>query len=154
MHEPTRCLSSSFRAVMSARDRKVVRAIPRVVVAEDDDEMRRLVVEALEKDGYDVEEARDGGRLLVRAAAYYTHRAKVADVDLIVSDIRMPICSGLQILEGLREAHWHVPVILMTAFGDDATRARAEKLGAVLFDKPFDMDDLRTAVRSLAPIEE
>ncbi len=153
MFEPSGRVSSSFKAVSSARANKIVRWPPRVVVAEDDDEMRRLVVEALLKDGYEVEEARDGGRLLVRAAAYYTRRAKVADVDLIVSDVRMPICSGLQILQGLREANWHIPVILMTAFGDDATRARAEGLGAILFDKPFDMDDLRTAVRSLAPID-
>ncbi len=153
MEEPARHVSSSFDAVISARGNKAVHSPPRVVVAEDDDEMRRLVVEALRKDGYEVEEARDGGRLLVRAAAYYTHRAAVADVDLIVSDIRMPICSGLQILQGLREAHWHIPVILMTAFGDDATRARAEKLGAILFDKPFDIDDLRTAVQSLVPID-
>ena len=153
MEEPAHHVSPSFEAVISARGNKAVHSPPRVVVAEDDDEMRRLVVEALRKDGYEVEEARDGGRLLVRAAAYYTHRAQVADVDLIVSDIRMPICSGLQILQGLREAHWHIPVILMTAFGDDATRARAEKLGAILFDKPFDLDDLRTAVQSLVPID-
>ena len=63
----------------------------------------------------------------------------------------MPICTGLQILEALRQAHWHTPVILMTAFGDEATRKRAESLLAVLFDKPFDMDDLRTAVAHLLP---
>jgi len=40
-------------------------------------------------------------------------------------------------------------VILMTAFGDDATRAHAARLGALLFDKPFDLDDLRTAAMSL-----
>jgi DNA-binding response OmpR family regulator len=146
-------VSSSFNAVVAAREQRVMHSPPRVVVAEDDDEMRRLVVEALCKDGYDVEEARDGGRLLVRAAAHYAHRPKVPDVDLIVSDVRMPICSGLQILQGLREGHWDIPVILMTAFGDDDTRARAEKLGAILFDKPFDIDDLRTAVRTLVPID-
>ncbi len=41
---------------------------PRILVAEDDPEMRRLVVEALREDGYDVLEARDGGRLLVELA--------------------------------------------------------------------------------------
>jgi DNA-binding response OmpR family regulator len=152
MSDPPRRASSSFMAVSAAREQSVVRSPPRVLVAEDDDEMRRLVVEALAKDGYEVEEARDGGRLLVRAAGRYADRAKLGELDLIVSDIRMPICSGLQILQSLRESHWRIPVILMTAFGDDATRARAEKLGAILFDKPFDMDDLRTAVRALVPI--
>ena len=39
----------------------------------------------------------------------------------------------------------------MTAFGDEATRRRAASLTAVLFDKPFDLDDLRAAVASLLP---
>jgi DNA-binding response OmpR family regulator len=73
------------------------------------------------------------------------------DVDLIVSDIHMPTCSGLQILRGLRDAQWSVPVILMTAFGDDDTRAEAELLGAILFDKPFSIGDRRAALSRLVP---
>ncbi len=118
---------------------------PRVLVAEDDAEMRRLVVEALLRDGYEVVEARDGGRLLVELAHELAGPAQPDAVDLLVTDVRMPICSGLQILEQLRAAHWLTPVILMTAFGDVATRNHGLALGAVVFDKPFDMDDLRTA---------
>jgi DNA-binding response OmpR family regulator len=122
---------------------------PRVLVAEDDDEMRRLVVEALRKDGYDVVAVNDGGRLLVALAHGFVDREGADLADLVVSDVRMPVCTGMQILEQLRAAHWHVPVILMTAFGDAATREHARTLGALLFDKPFDLDDLRTAVASL-----
>jgi DNA-binding response OmpR family regulator len=49
-------------------------------------------------------------------------------------------------LEGLRRARSTMPVILMTAFGDTAVREAVEGQGGVLFDKPFDIDDLRTAV--------
>jgi DNA-binding response OmpR family regulator len=122
---------------------------PRVLVADDDAEMRRLVGDSLRKDGYDIVEETDGGRLLVRIAAIYTFEGTVDPVDLIVSDIRMPVCTGLDILKGLRDAHWLTPVILMTAFGDDDVRARATRLGAVLFDKPFQMADLRSKVREL-----
>ena len=122
---------------------------PRVLVAEDDVEMRRLVADALRKDGYDLVEETDGGRLLVRVAAIYNFQRTADPFDLIVSDIRMPVCSGLDILKGLRDAHWHTPVILMTAFGDDETRARAERLGTHLFDKPFTMQALRAKVREL-----
>src|SRR4051812_48190343 len=97
----------------------------RIVVAEDDPEMLRLIVETLRADGHDVEQTTDGGRLLVRLA-----RCSVDKVDLVVSDIRMPTCSGLQILEAIRAAGRSVPVILMTAFGDDETRACVERLGA------------------------
>ena len=61
----------------------------------------------------------------------------------------MPVSTGLQILEALRRGQWHTPVILMTAFGDDATRRQAEHLSAILFDKPFDLDDLRATALHL-----
>jgi DNA-binding response OmpR family regulator len=121
----------------------------RVLVAEDDPEMRRLVADALRKDGYEIVEEPDGGRLLVRIAAIYSFDRTSDPFDLIVSDVRMPVCSGLDILQGLRDAHWKTPVVLMTAFGDDETRARASKLGASLFDKPFTMQALRAKVREL-----
>jgi len=115
--------------------------------------MRSLVADALRADGHEVVELADGGRLLVDIAARLKKGDGDDSLDLIVSDIRMPICTGLQILTALRDAHWHTPVILMTAFGDDATRRHAESLSAILFDKPFDLDDLRTAVANLLPRE-
>jgi DNA-binding response OmpR family regulator len=122
---------------------------PRVLVAEDDEAMRGVVVDTLRKDGYVVSEAPDGGKLLVTLARGYAQVEGADLIDLLVSDVRMPVCTGLQILEQLRAARWPVPVILMTAFGDEATRKRARLFGALLFDKPFDMDDLRTAVAYL-----
>jgi DNA-binding response OmpR family regulator len=124
-------------------------AAPRILLAEDDTEMRSLVGSALRLDGYDVVEASDGGRMLVHLASAYGGGEPRATYDLLISDIRMPVCSGLQILESLRLAHWKTPAILMTAFGDDKTRSRALDLGAILFAKPFDVDDLRTAVMHL-----
>jgi CheY-like chemotaxis protein len=122
----------------------------RVLVAEDDREMRRLVVEALRKDGHEVTEATDGGRLLVRLAEVFDHDPSLAGVDLIVSDIRMPVCNGLDLVERMFEARWRVPCILMTAFGDDEIRRRAEAVGAILLDKPLSLEELRQAVARLA----
>jgi two-component system response regulator AtoC len=121
----------------------------RILVAEDDVEMRRLVAGALRDDGHDVVELADGGKLLAEITVGAKARAEENAVDLVISDIRMPISTGLQILEALRRARWRTPVILMTAFGDDATRRHAENLSAVLFDKPFDLDDLRATVEHL-----
>lgn len=122
---------------------------PRVLVAEDDADMRRLVREALLQDGYEVIAVSDGGRLLVTLAHEFVDDDGAELPDLLVSDVRMPVCTGIQILEQLRGARCRIPVILMTAFGDTATRDHARTLGALLFDKPFDLDDLRTAVASL-----
>jgi CheY-like chemotaxis protein len=122
----------------------------RVLVAEDDREMRRLVVESLRKDGHDVTEATDGGRLLVRLAEVFDRDPAMAAVDIIVSDVRMPICSGLDLIERMFEARWRIPCILMTAFGDDDIRRRAGAVGALLLDKPLSLEELREAVRRLA----
>lgn len=67
----------------------------------------------------------------------------------IVSDIRMPVCSGMQLLEQLRALCYRIPFILITAFGDSESREHARQLGALLFDKPFDIDDLGRAVERL-----
>jgi len=122
----------------------------RVIVAEDDPEMRRLVVEALRKDGHHVTEAADGGRLLVQIAEAFDLDPSLSLVDVIVSDVRMPVCNGIELFERLADARWRVPMILMTAFGDEDTRKRADRLGAVLFDKPLSLDALRAAVKRLA----
>jgi DNA-binding response OmpR family regulator len=116
----------------------------RIVVAEDDDEMRALVVSALRRDGWEVIEAQDGAHL--RLALDPLFRDENAPIDLVVSDIRMPGFSGLEVLQALRRSRRTIPVIMMTGFGDDRVRERVEHLGAFLFDKPFEVDDLRTAI--------
>lgn len=117
---------------------------PRVLLAEDDPEMRWLVAHALRRDGYDVVEARDGDELY-REITTRILRHGDPNVDLIVTDVRMPGQSGLEIVELLRAVAVRVPLIVMTAFGDDEVRERAGAVGAVLLDKPFDLADLRAA---------
>lgn len=123
----------------------------RVVIAEDDAEMRALLVVGLEREGYEVLEARDGVQLLL-CLEQICMRAPGAPIpDLIVSDIRMPGHTGLELLQAMRDADIRLPVVLITAFSDGATRERAERAGAVLIDKPLDLDDLRRVVREMMP---
>ena len=121
----------------------------RIVVAEDDFEMRRLVADCLRKEGYEVHEVADGGELLLRIEDSFFMRRSPVPVDLFVTDIRMPVYTGLEIVTGLREAGLDMPVIIMTAFGNPETRERAEALGAAMLDKPFKMEQLRALVRRL-----
>jgi DNA-binding response OmpR family regulator len=116
----------------------------RIFVAEDDDEMRRLLCDAFEYDGYDVIDLANGRDLfnLLRRALELGRGP-----DIVVSDIRMPEMTGLEILKRIREQDAKMPIILITAFGDEETINEASNLGATaLFDKPFDIDDLRIAV--------
>jgi DNA-binding response OmpR family regulator len=121
----------------------------RILVAEDDGEMRRLVTTALRHQGYEVVEESDGGRLLLRVAAMHATDDTTDIFDLIVTDNRMPVCNGLSIVHVLRAAKLNTPVVVITAFGDDETRARVRTLGAVLLDKPFKIVALISLVEQL-----
>ena len=118
-----------------------------ILVADDDFEMVSLVAAALERDGHHVEVAGDGAELLERLADAYLGGDSMR-FDLIVTDHRMPRVAGMDVLRGLGLSGHTPPVILMTAFGGAEMRELAKKWGAVaVFDKPFEMDDLRTAVQ-------
>ena len=121
----------------------------RVLVAEDDAEMRRLVADSLRADGYHVTELADGAQLLVRIARQYRVADPEPAVDLIVSDLRMPVMTGLAILKGLRDAKCAIPVIVMSAFADEATCRDVTKHGAVFVEKPFKMAALRATARRM-----
>lgn len=123
-----------------------------VLLAEDDQAFRRLVASVLEADGYEVVEAADGVALLAGIETALTIRRERAESFLIVADVRMPGLSGLDVLAILRCANRATPVILITAFGDEATHAEGRELGAAaVFDKPFDLDELRATVLETIP---
>jgi two-component system response regulator (stage 0 sporulation protein F) len=121
----------------------------RVVLAEDDPEMRRLVADCLRRAGYDVTEVSNGGALLRRLEASLLHGEETQTVDLIVTDARMPLCSGLEVVGALRDAGVHVPVIVMTAFGSLETHKSAQALGAAMLEKTFQLEQLLTVVGQL-----
>ncbi len=114
----------------------------RALVAEDDANMRALVADLLRKEGLEVEEVPDGQRLSTRLA-------QGAPIDLVVSDVRMPFMSGLDVLQMVHLSPRPTPVLLMTAFGEPGLSARVEALGGRLLDKPFTPRALRQSVREL-----
>lgn len=126
--------------------------ISNVLVAEDDDDLRALVVSALRQDGHQLIAVRDGVELLDYIASTLIFDEGAAYPDLIITDVRMPGFSGMSVLAGLRDQKWTTPIVVMTAYSDAKMRSDAERLGAsAFFSKPFDLDDLRTAVVNLVP---
>jgi CheY-like chemotaxis protein len=124
---------------------------PRVLIAEDDNEMRQLLVKVVRADGYAAVECRDGIDLFGHLEAFVGRQADL-DFDAIISDILMPGPTGLEILEALHDRTGFPPVILITAFGDKGTHARAEKAGAAaVLDKPFGIEELLAKLREIAP---
>ncbi len=116
-----------------------------VLVVDDDDDNRELVACLLRCDGYDVLEAHDGQEAL---DLMLTSEKTPA---MIVSDVRMPHVTGLELLQHLRQEGYAIPLVFMTGQGTREFRIQAEGLGATaVFQKPVDVDDLRTAVLNLA----
>jgi DNA-binding response OmpR family regulator len=120
---------------------------PRVLVAEDDASMREFVGHVLRKEALEVEELPDGERLLVRLIEAFMPRHR--GVDLVVSDVHMPFCSGLDILKKVRLSRYPTPVLLMTAVGEQGLAARVRELGGRLLEKPFTSHALLQVVREL-----
>jgi len=119
----------------------------RVLVADDDDDIRALLVAALQADGYIVMEARDGRDAIDRIAPSMLFDENLPAPDAIITDIRMPGISGSTLLAGLRANGWATPIIVITAYDIDQVRPELEELGAdAVFGKPFDVDDVRTAL--------
>jgi CheY-like chemotaxis protein len=76
---------------------------------------------------------------------------EAADVILILSDINMPGMTGLELLGRMKQVRPDLPVIMITAYGDDATREKAMTLGADEFvTKPIDFAVLKERMRALA----
>ena len=120
----------------------------RILIAEDDREMRRLMADSLREDGYEIHEVEDGAELMVRLEdAFFLSRTP--PIDLFVTDIRMPGHTGLHVVSSLRGAGIDVPGVIITAFGNAETRDQAVALGAQLLEKPFKMAALRALVRYL-----
>jgi DNA-binding NtrC family response regulator len=113
----------------------------RLLIVDDDEEMRDLLRKVLEKEGYRVSVASDGRQALAALAE--------SAFDLVVTDMLMPHDGGLELLETLHRIHPELPVIIVTAFGDWQSYTRALELGAAAFiSKPLRMSELIAAVHN------
>ncbi len=116
----------------------------KVLLAEDDQGMRKLMALVLQRSGFDVIEAIDGNELQEKIKHLLPGGGSDGGVDIIVTDIYMPGPNALETLAMLRKAGVDTPVVMITAFGDYETHEEANRLGATaVFDKPFDMQELR-----------
>jgi CheY-like chemotaxis protein len=134
------CVMSS--AVASRRAR-------RLLLAEDDADLRRLIARSLQKDGAEVVEIADGTDL--RTWAELIARGSHGEFfDAIISDIQMPHTTALDVLGDVPQLLRRAPVILVTAFGTEDVCDKAYDLGAAaIVRKPVDPGDLCALVRSV-----
>ena len=128
-------------------DDEVVFPPARVLIAEDDDALRAMMAARLRRDGCEVIEARNGDQALDLLLAVEEGLAAVPALDLLVSDIRMPGLSGLDLLAVLRARRRATRVLFVTAYPDDEVVRYAEDLDATILAKPFGLSRLSQAAR-------
>jgi len=111
----------------------------RVLLVDDEPELRDVLAKILERDGYAVEVAEDGVAALARFAEH--------PADIVITDLGMPNMNGMQLLNRLRAEHADVPVIVITADGEMSSAVAAMRAGADNYlIKPADTDVIELAI--------
>ena len=111
-----------------------------VLVVDDEPLIRWSVCETLSDLGFNVEEASDA------VTALRTVIAAARPFDVVVLDLRLPDMNDLSLLGTLRQLLPSAALILMTAFGTAEIVRAAQALGAIVVDKPFELDEIRRLV--------
>jgi len=123
----------------------------RVLLVEDDGDLRRLIAAELKRDRFEVLDcgnAREAVRQPVWSPAM---SGDPWSIDVVLTDLRLGDIDGMALLQRIADAGVDVPVVLISGFGGPSVRARAARLGAAAFlDKPVAMPALLRLVRQLA----
>ncbi|HEX7139480.1 MAG TPA: sigma-54 dependent transcriptional regulator [Vicinamibacterales bacterium] len=129
-------MSTAAQPAMPAPDRRP----PRILVVDDERSMRELLAIVLRREGYEVLLA-ENGRSAIAAL-------EKEPVDLLISDIKMPDMSGVEVLRAAKKIDQDILGIMITAFASTETAVEAMRLGACDYlSKPFDVDLLKMKVR-------
>ena len=114
----------------------------RLLIADDDNEIRELLEFDLSQSGYDVDTAKDGEEAL--------HKALVGNYDLILLDVMMPKMNGFDVCKNIRSSKTDVPILMLTAKGTINDKTQGFDSGADDYIvKPFDIQEVLLRVRAL-----
>ena len=117
-------------------------AQPRVLVVEDNTDLAFGLRNNLEIEGYDVEVAEDGRRGL--------EKIRDSAPDLVILDLMLPELDGFRVLRSARQEGFDMPILVLTARGEEADKVRGLKLGADDYvTKPFGLLELLARVEAL-----
>lgn len=115
-----------------------------ILIADDEERIRRLVSDFLRRDGYTVLQAADGGQ------AMELIDQRLSTIDLIILDVMMPVCDGWSVLRHIRTKDTSVPVMMLTARTEEADEVFGFDLGADDYiTKPFSPVVLCARVRAI-----
>jgi CheY-like chemotaxis protein len=117
------------------------KATGRILVVDDERNIRLLVSTILKVQQFEIVEANHGREALEQLAIHN-------DITLIISDVRMPEYDGLRLTETVKQAYPHIPMLIISAFREESPEAFKRGADDFLF-KPFSRDQLLNAVARL-----
>ncbi len=119
----------------------------RILIIEDDDEMRSLLKDFIEEEGYEADSVEKG--------TYAFRKLMKESFDLIITDIRMPGYSGLEILPELKRLQPGIPIVVITAFGSEEVYRKALSRGANAYlEKPIHFHKLKELIQKIISTKE
>lgn len=111
----------------------------KILIVDDELNMRLVLTAMLKKEGYEIASAADGSEAL--------SILKSGPIDAVITDLKMPNVNGMELLNHMNDKHPAIPVIIITAHGTVATAVEALKKGALDYiTKPFDLDELKNVI--------
>lgn len=114
----------------------------RILLVDDEETLRWTLHEALVEEGYDIENTNDSIKAL--------GLVKKTHYDLVISDLKMPIMGGLQLISEIKKIHPDIKAIVITAYGSVETVIEAMRLGVVDFiTKPFKIEQMKSVIRKV-----
>lgn len=125
--------------------------VPTVMVVDDEEDLRELLMEEVQSLGYGVVGAPEGKEALRIVGESNKANSKTGPIDMILSDISMPEMNGLEFLDEIRKLNFDIPTIFLTGYGDKDKAVKALRLGAMDFiEKPYDREVLLKSIQKAA----
>ncbi len=132
-------------AILSHDDRR--KRIPEILVVDDDEMVRDVVVESIKAVGFNVDVCGDGAEALLKNETQH--------YDLIITDMRLPGLDGLTLIKMLKSNQSNTDVMVITGFGTVENAVECMKAGAVEYlIKPFTVDQIQVAVKRAVEVRE
>jgi two-component system response regulator (stage 0 sporulation protein F) len=125
---------------------------PRVLIVDDEAPLRRQVMVGLAQHGYEVDECEEGLSALSKIKAAESRQNPFG---CVILDLRLPDIDGLKILSVIKSIYSDLPVVVITGYGnEDMINTVHSHGGSVYLDKPFEVDELVTQIKRIAPKTE
>jgi DNA-binding NtrC family response regulator len=114
----------------------------RILIIEDDEEMGFLLKDCMDEEGYETDTVNNGSEAFRKLAKEI--------FDVVITDVRMPGLTGLDILPGIKKLQPEISIVVITAFGSEEVHRRALERGASAYlEKPIRLNELRRLIHNM-----